>query len=282
MEARTDSMHEKAALARRDAGGGELLALAEGQVDVWAAFVGELPQAEAALQFEQVLSAQERARHDRFVFEKDRRRFLLTRSLVRYVLSRYVPLPPAAWAFEATALGRPVALNVHPAAQGLAFNLSHSDGVVLMGVTRGRDIGIDVEDLRRRVPLEIADSYFAPDEVHQLQALPAELRSRCFLDFWTLKESYIKARGQGLSMPLEQFGFSLESDRSLSVHFDAELNESPQRWSFCQWHPAPESIAALCVQNLPGTVLNIRARHVVPFVREAVADFEPLRFTRQA
>jgi 4'-phosphopantetheinyl transferase len=254
-------------------------ALPAGRVEVWAAFVGELDEAQAALQFEQVLSAQERARHGRFVFEKDRRRYLLTRSLVRYVLSRYVPLPPAAWRFEATAFGRPMVADPHPVARGLNFNISHSDRVVLLGVTRERELGIDVEDLLRPAPLEIADSYFAPAEVRQLRALAPELQPRRFLDVWTLKESYIKARGQGLSLPLDRFAFHLEGNRSLRVHFDAELDESPRRWSFWQWNPSPDSIAALCVQNQAGVAADIRVRHVVPFVHEQDAGFEPLRST---
>ena len=254
-------------------------ALPAGGVEVWAAFVGELAEAEAALQFEQVLSAPERARHGRFVFEKDRRRYLLTRSLVRYVLSRYVPLPPAAWRFEDTAFGRPVAVNAHPAAQGLTFNVSHSDRVVLLAVARGREVGIDVEDLQRLPPLEIADRFFAPDEVRQLRALPAALQPRRFLDVWTLKESYIKARGQGLSLPLERFAFDLEAGPRLSVRFDAGLDESPQHWSFRQWSPTPDCVAALCVQQLPGVPAEIRARRVVPFVHEEDAALAVLRAT---
>ena len=114
------------------------------------------------MQFDQVLSNGERQRHARFCFAKDRRRYVLTRSLARYVLSRYVPMPPVAWRFEVTAFGRPLLADPARAAQGLSFNISHSDRVVMMGVTRGAEVGIDVEDLGREVPLELAGGFSHP------------------------------------------------------------------------------------------------------------------------
>ncbi|MEJ2124646.1 MAG: 4'-phosphopantetheinyl transferase superfamily protein [Alphaproteobacteria bacterium] len=184
------------------------------------------------------------------------------------MLSRYGSLPPEAWRFSATKFGRPFVVDDDPALQDLRFNLSHSGDTVIMGVSRGAEIGIDVEDLNRNVPLEIATSYFTADEVQQLKALPPEQQPRRFLELWTLKESYIKARGKGLSIPLDQFGFDLSAGDRLTAHFDSSLHPQQTRWRFWQWQPCSGSIAALCVEDTPGMNWQVKARAIIPFVLE--------------
>ena len=255
------------------------LALPFGQVDVWVAMANELSEGELAAQFDDVLSDHERRSHGEFSFEKDRRRYLTTRSLVRYVLSRYVPIPPAEWRFDVSAFGQPFAVNSHPDVSAIAFNISHSDRVVLLGLARGCQLGIDVEDLRRKVPVSIAGSVFSAPEVRQLHALSPAGQPQRFLEFWTLKESYIKARGRGLSLPLDKFSFELTGKRQFQVYFDPSLNDSPDNWTFWQWSPSRESIAALCVENKRGLIKTIKVRRTVPFVREEEADFAVLRMS---
>ncbi len=247
------------------------------QVDVWVALIHEMSDADLATQFDEVLSEDERRQHGKFVFEKDRRRYLVTRSLVRYVLSRYVPIAPSDWRFTPTAFGRPLIANRHPIADDLVFNISHSDRVVLLGVAQACQLGIDVEDLHRNVPLDMAESFFAAGEIRQLRALQQSLQPRRFLDFWTLKESYIKARGKGLSLPLDKFSFELNDEPRLHVHFDASLNDSPRNWTFWQWCPNEESIAALCVEYVPGIEKRITVRRTIPFVHETEMAFDVLR-----
>jgi 4'-phosphopantetheinyl transferase len=229
------------------------LALRLGDIDIWVAVVGEAPDADLAAQFEQVLTGDERERHGKFVFEKDRRRYLVTRSLVRYVLSRYVPIRPADWRFKVTAFGRPFIINPHPAVSGLTFNISHSDQVALLGVTREGRLGIDIEDLRRNVPLDIAGSFFSSGEVRQLRSLPIASQPPRFLDFWTLKESYIKARGEGLSLPLDKFGFDLSGEGVLQAYFDASLNDLPVNWTFWQWRPTADSLRRFASKTGPAS-----------------------------
>ncbi|WP_181885298.1 4'-phosphopantetheinyl transferase family protein [Trinickia dinghuensis] len=255
----------------------DLMTLAPGDVDIWVAIVADAPDAELSVQFDEVLIEEERKKHAKFLFEKDRRRYLVTRSLVRYVLSRYMPIAPADWRFEATAFGRPVIANAHPGVSGFTFNISHSDRVVVLGVTRERRLGIDVEDIDREMPLDVADRFFSAIEVQQLQSLPAHLQPARFLDFWTLKESYIKACGKGLSLPLDQFGFDFRGEAPLRVHFDPRLNDAPENWSFRQWRPCADSVAALCVENRPTLSTRIAVRRVVPFVREQEMAFDVLR-----
>jgi len=263
---------------RGAAAGCDWLTLQPGQVDIWVVAVGDVPEAALAAQYDTVLTEDERRQHGKFMFEKDRRRYLVTRSLTRYVLSRYLPVPPNQWEFVPTAYGRPTIANCHPDVDDLVFNISHSDGTVVLGLTRGAELGIDVEDIRRSVPVDVADSFFSRDEVRQLRALPAAMQPRRFLDFWTLKESYIKARGKGLSLPLDKFGFDLERGSGVAAYFDAELDDAPRSWTFWQWQPGPDSIAALCVRNGPAA-RRITVRRAIPFVREEMMAFDVIRMS---
>ena len=255
----------------------EQLTLSRGDIDIWVAIVAQVPDADLTAQLDAVLTEDERKKHAKLFIEKVRRRYLVTRSLVRYVLSRYVPIRPADWRFEATAFGRPTIANTHSGVSGLSFNLSHSDRLVTLAVTRDCEIGIDVEDLGRRAPLDIADSYFSPDEARQLRSLPEAAQPQRFFDFWTLKESYIKARGKGLSLPLDQFGFDLRGDGPLRVQFDPSLDDSPCHWTFWQWRPSADSLAALCVENRPGVTARVTVRRSIPFVLDENIAFDVLR-----
>ena len=257
----------------------EQLTLSRGDIDIWVAIVAQVPDADLTAQLDAVLTEDERKKHAKLFIEKVRRRYLVTRSLVRYVLSRYVPIRPADWRFEATAFGRPTIANTHSGVSGLSFNLSHSDRLVTLAVTRECEIGIDVEDLGRRAPLDIAERYFSPDEARQLRSLPEAAQPQRFFDFWTLKESYIKARGKGLSLPLDQFGFDLRGNGPLRVQFDSALDDAPEHWTFWQWRPSVESLAALCVENRPSVAKRITVRTSVPFVSEEEIAFDVVRMS---
>ena len=83
------------------------------------------------------------------------------------------------------------------AATGLHFNLAHTHGLVVLAAGRVAGVGVDVEALGKRVRLEVAERYFSAAEVAELSALPVDARAARFLRLWTLKESYLKATGQG-------------------------------------------------------------------------------------
>ncbi len=244
------------------------LQLPGGQADVWVAQIAGTINRDLTARYRCVLTPDELRQAERFHFEKDRNRYLITRALVRCVLSRYGTLPPEAWRFQATAFGRPYTVNDDPAVQGLSFNLSHSDKTLVMGVVRGAEIGIDVEELERKVPLEIAANCFSANETAQLNALPPGQRPQRFLELWTLKESYIKARGEGLSLPLGEFGFDLYADDRLAAYFADSLHPPEIQWRFWQWYPGPGSIAALCIGAAHGVNWQIKARRIKPFAHE--------------
>lgn len=194
----------------------------------------------------------ERARHDRFAFEHTRAEFRLARWLVRTTLSRHTGVDPAAWRFAANAYGRPEIVGPE-AHRGWRFNLSHTPGMVAIAVAHGREVGLDVEDTWRPGDLlGIAPRYFAAPELSDLTALPdeAEQLDR-FFQLWTLKESYIKARGMGLALPLDAFWFGW---RGPEVHFgcDARANDDPARWHFTEVRPTRRHRLALAAERLGG------------------------------
>jgi 4'-phosphopantetheinyl transferase len=184
---------------------------------------------------EALLSPDERQRRQRFAFEEDRHSFLVTRALVRTVLSRYAGVAPEAWLFVPNGYGKPEIAGpdgVPP----LRFNVSHTKGLVACVVSLDRDVGVDVEHVDRpSLSLRLAERYFAPEEIAVLRRVPPEELPRAFLDFWTLKEAYIKARGLGLAVPLADFAFHLDGHDRVRITFTPRIDDHPQQWQFTRF-----------------------------------------------
>lgn len=253
--------------------------LAPHQVHLWHAFTPQQDEALNALQLG-LLTPEERTRMARFHFERDRHRYLITRALVRTVLSRYAPIAPADWIFEPGPHGRPYITNLHPLAQQLRFNLSHTDGLVVLAVTTGREVGVDTESTARTAPLEVADRFFSRQEAQALRALPAAEQAHRFWELWTFKESYIKARGLGLSLPLSKFSLQLDADARVDIGFDDGLDDSPARWRFWQLRPDADHLVALCLEASTTERVEFSCRAVQPLFSEAALPFELTRRPR--
>jgi 4'-phosphopantetheinyl transferase len=212
-----------------------------------------------------LLSPDEDARMKRLVFERDRRRFLLTRALVRTMLSRYASVAPAAWSFIANVHGRPEILDRPRGVPDLRFNISHTEGLIACAVTIGREVGVDVEHIGRRLTHDVAGRFFAPREVADLHRLAADEQHRVFFDYWTLKEAYIKARGFGLALPLADFAFRLSPPSPPAISFEPSLDDDPGTWQFFQDSPTPQHRLAVAVRR-EGADLPVRIRAVIPKV----------------
>lgn len=210
-----------------------------------------------------LLSQDENDRMARLIFERDRRAFLVTRALVRTTLSRYASVAPAEWRFIANVHGRPEILERPPGAPDLRFNISHTDGLIACAVTIGREVGVDVEHIHRRLSHDVAGRFFAPAEVTDLRRLPAEDQERVFFDYWTLKEAYIKARGFGLALPLGDFAFKLQPPATPTIAFEPSLDDDASTWQFMQEWPTPQHRLGLAVRRT-GRDLPVRIRFVVP------------------
>ncbi|UXI70706.1 4'-phosphopantetheinyl transferase superfamily protein [Tahibacter amnicola] len=201
------------------------------EVHVWYAWSAEFDTPAFRTAALALLSTEERQRHDRYVFDYLKLEYLVTRALCRGVLSRYAATLPSEWTFVANEYGRPEIAAIHDTGD-LRFNLSNSRSLVACLVGREVDAGVDVERCERLTDIAgIAEHHFSPTEVEALFALPESERQNRFFQYWTLKESYIKARGMGLSIPLDQFSFALDGD-SIGIGFDPALDDTPAHWQF--------------------------------------------------
>jgi 4'-phosphopantetheinyl transferase len=208
--------------------------------------------------FEATLSPDEQVRQRRFVFPEHRRQFLISHAFLRLVLSQYAPVAPAAWSFVNGAHGKP-ALAPQSMPE-LHFNLSHTRGLAAVAVAR-QEVGVDAENIERRDPgIELARRYFSAEEVAHLSPLEGEQRKSAFFDFWTLKEAYIKARGLGLALPLDQFWFQLGSGSPPRVAFSEHLQDHAADWQFVQFQVAPGWRLAVAIHRpgLPDRAVVLR------------------------
>jgi 4'-phosphopantetheinyl transferase len=223
------------------------LALPEDEVQLWRVDLEAIRADES--RWLRVLSSDESTRASRFHFERDRQRFIASRALLRTILAGYLATDPSGVSFSYSKKEKPSLGPAH-AGSGVMFNVSHSHGVALFAFTRGREIGVDVEQVRSDFELEaIARRFFSTHEQNQLNDLPAAERVDAFFRCWTRKEAYIKATGDGLSLPLRQFDVSLAAGET-----NALLATRPDAAEAARWHlrEAPGGqgyIAALCVRG---------------------------------
>jgi 4'-phosphopantetheinyl transferase len=241
--------------------------LADRRLHVWVALpaseCGPSSDAVRCAQLE-LLSSDELQRLERFRTPELQRRYLTTRALVRTVLSRYVPVPPREWVFAASSQGRPLIQHPPDAAASLRFNISHTERLVALLVGWGREVGLDVEQWTRRAPLEVANRFFAASEWQALAGLPPVDRASRFWDYWTLKESYIKARGLGLSIPLDRFSFEFDADDRIMLGVDPVLGDSAGRWQFWQFDLPGQHRMAVCAETTVAGVSDPVAWLTVP------------------
>lgn len=222
----------------------DAFALDGAAVHVWSARLDDDPGLPARLFG--LLSPDEQARAGRFVFERDRRRFVVARGTLRQILGRCAGQPPEALRFVYGAAGKPsLAGETH-----IAFNLSHSGELALIAAARACDVGIDVE---LRHPLEdmmsLAARCFSARENAALRALPDGQRAAGFFNCWTRKEAFIKALGEGLSYPLDRFDVSLKPGEPASLLYVQDDPLAAEQWTLAAFEPAENYTAALAVRG---------------------------------
>lgn len=239
----------------------------DNQVDLWCAFSedGDAPALERL--HRSVLSPDEAQRAARFHFQKDRRQFLLTRALVRDVLSRYVGVKPSALAFARSEYGKPSLAD--PARSPVAFSLSHTKGLSVCAVAPLEMIGVDVERLdRTNCHPEVANRFFAPAEAAYLKALEGDARRLEFLRLWTLKEAFVKARGKGLSIPLTSFQIGFAPGRPVRVSFDGGGEDDAWAWRFLQVRLEGRFHIAIAIRMRVPHPVAVRCCRIVPLAGE--------------
>lgn len=214
------------------------------EVHVWRVSLDQ-PAANYAL----LLSSDEQMKAERFRFEQDRRRFTVGRGTLRKVLGCYLNASPESLVFEYGANGKP-SLSTQMLQTELCFNLSHSEEMMLLAVTQKRAVGIDLEYIRPNPdPVKLAEQFFSSMERAELDALPSNRKFASFFSGWTRKEAYLKARGDGMTYPWDQFSVSMDCDQPAKL---LEVKGDPQelsRWSFHTLTPASGYIGALVVEG---------------------------------
>jgi 4'-phosphopantetheinyl transferase len=242
----------------------ETLGGGPGIVDLFYFFYEGVDDPELVQAYFALMTPEERARHDRYYFERDRRMFLATRALARTVLSLYADVPPAAWRFGEGERGKPF-ISVPKATPPLHFNLTNTLGLVVCAVSVAHPaVGVDAEFLERAgETVSIADHYFSVSEARALRSLAVEKQRHRFFSYWTLKESYIKARGMGLALPLEQFSFLLDDGPEIGITFDLRLRDDPRRWRFALLSAADQHLVAVGVDT-QGAPLSLRGCRFIP------------------
>jgi len=221
--------------------------LAGDEVHVWRASLKQ-PASHVQRLF-LTLTPDERERAGRFHFQKDRDHFTVARGLLRAILGRYLHEAPERLRFDYSSYGKP-RLSEQFQRSALRFNVSHSHEFVVYALTRGRKIGVDIEYHRADVVgEEIAERFFSTNEVRDLCALPGHLREEAFFNCWTRKEAYIKARGEGLSHPLDQFDVSLAPGKPAALLATRGDARELSRWTICAFTTEGNYSAALAVEG---------------------------------
>ena len=193
--------------------------------------------------FRTLLSADERERASRFRVERGADRYAVGRGALRVLLSRYTGIPPEALVFQYNGFGKP-----ELAGCDISFNLSHSHEVALVAAARGRAVGVDIERIREQVMIErIAERFFAPAEARAIAALPRDRQAQAFFNCWTRKEAWIKARGEGLSIPLNSFDVTLAPGEPARLVATRPDEEEASRWTLRELDCGPEFAAALAI-----------------------------------
>jgi 4'-phosphopantetheinyl transferase len=224
---------------------GELIA--SNEVHVWRVFIDNTNfQTEGLLE---TLSADELKRADQFHFEKDQRRFIVARGILRTILSHYLRKKPCELRFEYTSHGKPV-LATNKGCDTLSFNLSHSDEIALYAVTRSCNIGIDVERIRDDVDVAlIAHRFFSGGEISSLNKIDKKNRCEIFFQYWARKEAFIKANGEGISFPLEQCDVSSTNGNVLSPIILPGANSESSCWYVRDLFPGDGYAAAVAIEG---------------------------------
>ena len=234
-------------------------------IHLWLARCSEIDDPQLLARYRSLMNAEELARLERYRFERDRQRHLVTRALVRTCLSRYAAVPPHGWQFTTGVQDKP---ELHAAPLPLRFNISHSGDFVVCAVALEFDVGVDIEHMERANDvLAIARHFFSATELAALQAAPAARQRDRFFDYWTLKEAYMKARGEGIALGLGNFSFHLADEREIAVEFSAAIDDHAPAWRFRLFDPAPGYRMALAWKRAAAT--TVYQFHTIPLLADA-------------
>lgn len=220
-------------------------------IDFWFVQPEKVPDSFLS-KYRQIISEDEKERVNRYRFAKDQRNALITRAFIRCILAKYSNTAASDFTFGKNEHDKPFLLNN---IENISFNLSHTDGLIACTIHQGASIGCDVENNERNNDiLNIADRYFSKQETAKLFSLPSEDQSNAFFHYWTLKEAYIKACGQGLAISLQDFSFHLEHlnevlNEDIAISFAKHRDDKPESWKHWLLKPNDKHTAAISLNR---------------------------------
>lgn len=231
------------------------LSLIGRRVDVWP--VRLEANASVVAWLHSILASDEAERAAQFRFEHLRRSFILARGALRVLLGRYLGIAPEEVRFSYGSKGKP---GLAWPTSTIKFNASHSGVFALFAFTRDCELGVDVEQIRSFQDMqEIANRFFCAEEAEELMSLPAELRARAFFLCWTSKEAYIKAVGEGLSVPLDSFRVTLRPGEPARLIHLAHDTTAAAAWTLHRIELTSQYAATLAYNDSPRPVRALPA-----------------------
>lgn len=213
--------------------------------------------------YSDLMSDEERQRNERYHFAIDRRRDLIARALLRTQLAERLSTQPQSLIFTRGEHGKPALVGNDQEAANVQFNLSHAGDWVVLALASKR-VGVDIEYTpRNNDVMAIADRYFFGQEINELKSFNKSEQVQRFFDYWTLKEAYMKARGEGIALGLSNFGFSVIDKQNISIKMKPCLNDNPSDWQFLLTSPNPDYRLALAINS--GVKPLLQCYECVPF-----------------
>ncbi len=225
----------------------DVLEISGDHVDIWLASTD--PAERQLRAYKALLSPAEIARLKKFRMEFKSREYIVTRGLLRQVLTKMAGLDIAGVEFDYCEHGKP-SLAGHAGGENVAFNVSHSHGVVLVALTLGGRLGVDLEKIRPKLEWRsLAQHYFSAVEVRALDGYPGATGLKAFFTCWTRKEAFVKALGGGLSYGLKEFDVSIDPDEAYAALTIRRKEEDASRW-LVKNIPVPDThVAALAIDR---------------------------------
>ena len=237
--------------------------ISQNEVHLWVPLLSSGPFSEFYKSHESILSQDERDRYLHFSSEESQQLFFISRVFIRKVLSLYADLQPHEWKFTRTLHGRPEIQN--SLEKPFSFNLSHSKGKMICAVSSFAEVGVDLETLNRKTDMrKIARRVFSQEEWSLWEGLSEEAKRSRFYQLWTLKESYIKARGMGFNIPLDAISFQISPlgpDReSPFIGIDLRVKDDPTSWTFNLFKIGETHQGAIAVRTGPDCNIQLILR----------------------
>jgi 4'-phosphopantetheinyl transferase len=239
------------------------------EIHLWIVNTDEITDPDLLNEYRSLLTEEETKRKNRYVFEKSRRQYLIARALLKTLLADYTNQSPHKIYFNVNKYGKP-SLRQNNHSNPIQFNLSHTERLIICGFSLTNYIGVDIENFtRKNSTLKIAKRFFSAIEYNDMKTLIQSKMEERFFHYWTLKESYIKAKGKGLSIPLDKFHFKIIND---SLHFESDLEDNPKEWNYWLLKPTKNHFGAISVHNKNNNILTLQCKKIIPLKKEKTID----------